>query len=324
MRTEILRLLRESEGYVSGQQLCDSLGVSRTAVWKVIQKLQEDGYRIEAVRNKGYRLREVPDILGEAELASIRRTQWLGSRIYYYQEIDSTNTQAKRLAEEGAAHGSVVVAEVQTVGRGRRGRNWISVGGSGIWFSLLLRPDIPPDRASMLTLVAAMAVTKGIRRITGRQVMIKWPNDVVVDGKKVCGILTELSAQIDYVNHVIVGIGINIRGQQFPPELQEKATTLEQGQQHIDRAWLLEAVLEEFEAYYEKFVETLDVSLFQEEYEELLVNRNRQIQVLDPAGPYEGVARGINEKGELLVECGRGLVTVNSGEVSVRGIYGYT
>lgn len=318
-------MLRETGGYVSGQQLCDTLGVSRTAVWKVIQKLMEEGYRIEAVRNKGYRLMEAPDTLGEAELMSIRRTRWLGSRIFYYDEIDSTNTQAKRLAEEGAPHGSVVVADVQTGGRGRRGRNWVSAGGSGIWFSLLLRPEILPDKASMLTLVAAMAVAKGIRRTTKLEPMIKWPNDVVLAGKKVCGILTELSAQVDYVNHIIVGIGINVRRQQFPPELEKVATTLEQERQlHVDRAQLLEAVLEEFEDYYEKYLHTLDVSLFREEYEELLVNQGRQIQVLDPAGAYEGIARGINEKGELLVECDRGLVTVNSGEVSVRGIYGYT
>ena len=325
MKKEILRFLRETEGYVSGQQLCDHLGVSRTAVWKVIQKLMEEGYQIEAVRNKGYRLTESPDILGEAELSSIRKTRWLGSSIYFYQEIDSTNTQAKRLAEEGAPHGSVVVAEVQTGGRGRRGRNWVSAGGSGIWFSLLLRPEILPDQASMLTLVAAMAVTKAIRRVTSLDAMIKWPNDVVLEGKKVCGILTELSAQIDFVNHIIVGIGINVRRQEFPPELEKVATALEQERQlHVDRASLLEKVLEEFEFYYEKYLCTLDVSLFREEYQELLVNYGRQIQVLDPSGAYEGVARGINERGELLVACDRGLRAVNSGEVSVRGIYGYT
>ncbi len=249
----------------------------------------------------------------------------IGCRVCHYQEIDSTNIQARRLAEEGAPHGSVIVAEAQTAGRGRHGRSWVSEPGSGLWFSLLLRPDYLPDRASMVTLVAAMAVTKGIRRITGQPAEIKWPNDVVLEGKKVCGILTELNARIERINYIIVGIGINIRRQQFPPELREKATSLEQDQElQIDRNLLLEAVLEEFELYYGQFLQRLDVSLFQEEYEQLLVNRNRQVQVLDPAGDYQGIARGINEKGELLVECGQGLVRVNAGEVSVRGIYGYT
>lgn len=249
----------------------------------------------------------------------------IGCKAYHYEELDSTNLQARRLAGEGAPHGSVIVAQAQTDGRGRHGRSWVSEPGSGLWFSLLLRPGFLPDRASMVTLVAAMAVATGIRRTTGQPVMIKWPNDVVLDGKKVCGILTELDARIGQINHMIVGIGINIRRQQFPPELLEKATSLEQEQPlEIDRDRLLEAVLEEFEAYYKRFLERLDVSLFQEEYEHLLVNRNRKVQVLDPAGAYQGVARGINEKGELLVEWGQGLVAVNAGEVSVRGIYGYT
>lgn len=249
----------------------------------------------------------------------------IGGRIYRYEEIDSTNTQAKRLAEEGAPHRSLVVAEAQTAGRGRHGRGWVSEPGSGLWFSLLLRPQFPPDRASMVTLVAAMAVTKGIRRITGQSVMIKWPNDVVLDGKKVCGILTELNARMEHINYMVVGIGINIHKQQFPPELLEKATALEQEQAlQVDRTRLLEGVLEEFEAYYQRFLSGFDVSLFQEEYEQLLVNRGREVRVLDSAGPYQGIARGINEKGELLVECSQGLVAVNAGEVSVRGIYGYT
>lgn len=277
----------------------------------------------------------------------LRRTRWLGIPLYVYDEIDSTNTQIKRLAQEGTPHGTVALSEAQTVGRGRRGRQWSSPMGSGIWFSLLLRPDFPPDGASMLTLVAAMAVAKAIRRITDLQPMIKWPNDVLLNGKKVCGILTELSmrdcpsnvpvngekdcsirtetsVKNPQIAYIIVGIGINVRRQQFPPEITASATSLEQeGADHVNRAALLEAVLEEFEGYYETYSRTLNVIFFQEEYESLLANRDREVQVLDPAGAYRGIARGINEKGELLVECGHGLVRVNSGEVSVRGICGY-
>ncbi len=251
-------------------------------------------------------------------------TTWLGKNIYFYRETDSTNTRARSLAEEGAPHGSVVVAEIQNAGRGRRGRQWSSPEGAGIWFTILLKPDIRPDDASMLTLVAAMAVAGGIVRITGLTPQIKWPNDVVLSGKKVCGILTEMSAQVNHVNHVVVGIGINVKPQAFPPEIAGKATALESEYgQPVVRPLLLEAVLEEFEHYYELYMQTMDVSLFLEEYNSILANKDRQVKVLDPAGDYEGTARGINARGELLVEREGELTLVNSGEVSVRGIYGY-
>ena len=323
-KEQILKVLRENGGFVSGQELSAQLNVSRTAVWKAVNQLKEAGYQIEAVSNRGYRLASAPDVLSVEELSSIRKTAWLGQKIYFYRETDSTNTRARSLAEEGAPHGSVVVAEIQNAGRGRRGRQWSSPEGAGIWFTLLLKPDIRPNDASMLTLVAAMAVVKGIGRSTGLAPQIKWPNDIVLSGKKVCGILTEMSTQIDYVNHIVVGIGINVKEQAFPPEIAEKATALElEGKEPVSRPRLLEAVLEEFEGYYELYMRTRDVSLFQEEYNSFLVNKGRQVKVLDPAGEYEGTALGIDTKGELLVERQGEVVVVNSGEVSVRGIYGY-
>lgn len=334
MKGKILTVLRRQEGYVSGQELCESLGVSRTAVWKAVRQLQETGYEIEALQNKGYRLLAAPDILTEPELSSLRRTGWLGKKFYCYEEVDSTNTQAKRLAEEGAEHGSVVVAEIQTAGRGRRGHQWSSQGGTGIWFSFILKPDLMPAQAPMLTLVAAMAVGKALGRLPGIKPLIKWPNDVILSGRKVCGILTEMSAQIDYVNYIVTGIGINVKNQDFPEEVASVATALEkewlQGTEHgtkkealPNRAALLEAVLEEFEHYYELYMQTRDVTLFLEEYHEYLANKDKQVKVLDPAGEYEGIARGINGNGELLVERGNSVIAINSGEVSVRGIYGY-
>lgn len=325
MKAEILKLLRQSAGSVSGQELCRQLGVSRTAVWKAVSQLRENGYEIEAVQNRGYRLLRAPDILTAEELESLSDTEWLGKNIYSYSTIDSTNTEGKRLAEEGAEHGSVVVAEIQTAGRGRRGHQWSSPKGAGVWFSLILKPDLLPGDASTLTLVAAMAVVKAIGRIPGAQPQIKWPNDVLLSQKKVCGILTEMSAQIDYVNYIVTGIGINVRPQAFPEECARTATSLEQelGILPMSRAELLQAVLEEFERYYQRYMQTLDVSLFQQEYHQYLVNKDKQVRVLDPKGAYEGIARGINEKGELLVEREGKQIIVNSGEVSVRGIYGY-
>lgn len=263
-------------------------------------------------------------MLAVSQIEGYGKTTWLGKKIYGYEEIDSTNTEAGRLAGEGAEHGSVVVTELQTAGRGRRGRQWNSPAGSGLYFSLILKPDIPPDRASMLTLVAALAVKGAIECVTDMKPGIKWPNDVVLSGKKVCGILTEMSMQAAKIDHMVVGIGINIKARKFPGEIARVATTLEEEWGSIpSREQLLGKVLEEFEAYYELYMRTTDLSLIREEYNAGLVNKDRQVKVLDPQGAYEGMARGINSKGELLVEREGTVSAVNSGEVSVRGIYGY-
>ena len=300
MKAEILRLLRETDGYVSGQELCNQFGVSRTAVWKAINQLKEAGYEIEAVQNKGYHLVSVPDRMDEVELASIRKTEWAGAETYYFDKIDSTNTKAKELAEEGHPSGTFVVADQQTAGKGRRGRSWDSLPGTGIYMTLMLKPDINPNHASMLTLVTAMAVANAMHRVTGAEALIKWPNDIVINGKKICGILTEMSAQFDYINHIVIGIG-----------------------KRVHRADLIEAFLEEFERLYAIYLQTEDLSALQEEYDQLLVNRGRQVRVLDPKEPFEGKAMGITKKGELIVDTWESRKMVSSGEVSVRGIYGY-
>ncbi len=184
MKKDLLKILRERKDYLSGQQLCEYFGVSRTAVWKVVRQLKEDGYEIEAVKNKGYRIREVPDIMTAAELGSRLHTKWMGRNCICLETVDSTNTHAKRLAEEGAPAGTLVAAEEQTGGKGRRGRGWTASRGVNIMMTLLLRPRIRPEHASRLTLLMAMAVAEGIRKVTGLSAGIKWPNDVVVHGKK--------------------------------------------------------------------------------------------------------------------------------------------
>lgn len=329
MKTKILQILRSSAEYVSGQALCEKLHVSRTAVWKNIKQLKEAGYEIDAVQNKGYRLISTPDILSQSEIESVINTKWAGNTVYYYDEIDSTNTQTKRKAEEDAPHGTVVVAGIQTDGRGRRGRSWESPKGEGIFFTVLLKPDINPANASMLTLVKAVAAANGIEQETGLKARIKWPNDIVINGKKVVGILTEMSAQPDYINYIIVGTGVNVHQKRFPKEIAQKATSIDIELQEagIERrcssANLLEAILEQFEIYYAKFTETQDLSGIMEEYNQKLVNKDSKVRVLDPTAEFEGQALGINQRGELLVDCKGELVKVSSGEVSVRGIYGY-
>jgi len=325
MKSEILKMLKTSSDYLSGQQLCEKFGVSRTAVWKAIRQLEEEGYKIEAVRNKGYRLTGEADVITQAELQSMLQTRWIGNRLEYFDETDSTNIRARKLAEEGAPHGTLVVADSQSAGKGRRGRAWTSPKGVGIWMSLVLRPPIRPADASMLTLVAGMAVVKGVRKSTGLKAMIKWPNDAILSGKKICGILTEMSTEEDSIRYVITGIGINVNVSSFPEEIAEKATSLkEELGEAVKRSLVIAAVAEAFEEFYDSFLKTHDMSCLMEDYNKALVNRNRQVTVLDPRGQYQGRALGIDPEGSLLVQRKDGTVeSVISGEVSVRGIYGY-
>ena len=219
MKTEILRMLKISDGYVSGQMLCDTFGVSRTAIWKVINQLKEEGYEIEAASKKGYRMIKIPDILSKEEIESQIETKWAGRTTVYFDEVDSTNTRAKFLAEEGAVHGTLVAAEQQNAGKGRRGHTWESPRGNGIWMTLILKPDILPQSASMVTLIAALAIARSIKKSYGLDAKIKWPNDIVINGKKVCGILTEMSSDIETINYIIIGMGINANITLFPEEI---------------------------------------------------------------------------------------------------------
>ena len=325
MKGEILKLLKETDGYVSGQELCRRFGVSRTAVWKVINQLKEEGYEIEAVRNRGYALKGAGDVLSEAELLSCLKTEWAGGRTVYFDATDSTNIQARRLAEAHAPHGTLVVSDRQDGGKGRRGRSWASPSGVGIWMSLILRPEIAPSSASMLTLAAALAVREGIQEETGLSPLIKWPNDLVLNGKKICGILTEMSTELMEIQYVITGIGINVNQREFPPEIRDTATSLSlEAGRSFRRSSLIAAILKAFEKDYTAFLKTGDLSLLLEEYNACLVNRGKEVCILDPSGEYRAVAEGIDESGSLLVTLPDGTRReIISGEVSVRGIYGY-
>lgn len=325
MKEEILRLLRSADGYISGQELCNRFGVSRTAVWKAINQLKEAGYEIEAQQNKGYRLMAAPDLMTEAEIKSLMHTDWVAKEVLYFDTIDSTNTKAQELAEKGYPSGTLVVADKQESGKGRRGRSWVSPSGTGIFMTLMIKPDINPNNASMLTLVAALAVAKAITSVTGEEALIKWPNDIVINGKKVCGILTEMNAQFDYINHIVVGIGINVHNESFPEEISQMASSLmiEAGGKRFHRAQIIAETMAYFEQYYDTFLKTQDLSALVREYDELLVNRNKSVRVLDPKEPFDGKAMGITPKGELIVDTWESRKLVSSGEVSVRGIYGY-
>ncbi len=328
MKTKILKMIRSAlDGeFVSGQEMCEQLGVSRTAVWKCINQLKDCGYEIEAVPNKGYHIISYPDRVDKLELESLFNGEFVGKEVHSFAIIDSTNNEAKRLAEAGAKHGTLVISEQQNGGKGRRGRNWASPAGNGIWMTLILRPELEPIKASMLTLVAAMAVRDAIIDVCDNaECQIKWPNDIVINGKKICGILTEMSADPDSINYVVVGIGINVNTESFPDDIAKVATSIRCEVKHsVRRSSIIVNFEKAFEKYYARFIKTQDLSLIKDEYNKVLVNIGRTVKIIEKNNEYTGKALGIDETGCLLVEREDGTVEeVLSGEVSVRGVYGY-
>lgn len=325
VREKILNLLQETEGYLSGQHICELLGISRTAVWKNIRQLQEEGYRIDAVKNKGYCLKESSEVLSLHELQRYLHTDWLGSTLRYYDEIDSTNLEAKRLADAGMPEGTLVISDCQESGRGRLGRSWASPSGCGLWMSFVLKPSYPVEQASMVTLVVAMAVMDAIEEVTGLKAQIKWPNDIVIQGKKVCGILTEMSIEEGHISFIVPGLGVNVNNREFPPELCEKAVSLYMlTGKTVSRAALAGAVSRHFEKYYSNFLIYSNLAGIKDAYNARLANYNRQVVISDPSGSFTCLSEGIDETGALLVRMEDGSRrAITSGEVSVRGIYGY-
>ena len=262
-------------------------------------------------------------IYNETTIADQIHTKWAGKTVHFARETDSTNLWIKRLAKEGASEGTLALAEFQSAGRGRLGRSWEVPEGTSVMMSILLRPKFEPQYAPTLTLVMGMAVAKAVKNL-GFDVSIKWPNDVVVSHKKICGILTEMGVRDGKIDYAVIGVGINVNIKEFPEEMADKATSLylESGKE-FDRSQIPGLVMEAFEKYYEKFAATCDLSGLQEEYESILANYNQPVRVLAKE-PYEGVARGITDGGELLVEKTDGtIVAVSAGEVSVRGLYSY-
>lgn len=325
MKKEILRILRSHKDYVSGQELCNHLSVSRTAIWKVMNQLKEEGYEIEAVSKRGYKLVGQSDILTQEEIESRIETEVFGRRVVYFEGIDSTNTYAKKLAEELDTHGALIVANEQYHGKGRRGKNWDSPKEGGIFMTLILKPNIPPLRASMLTLVAGLAVSNSIYQLYDIKNQIKWPNDIVINGKKVCGILTEMSTEFDYINHLVIGIGINANQDEFQEEVRQVATSLslEYGKK-ILRAKLIASIMKNLEEYYHVFMKTANLAELKKEFNQRLASKDSQVVVIEAGTKYEATALGINDEGELHIKTKEGIEkNIISGEVSVRGIYGY-
>ncbi|GGE11621.1 bifunctional ligase/repressor BirA [Marinithermofilum abyssi] len=307
-------LIRHRENFLSGEEISQRLECSRTAVWKHIEELRKEGYQIEARPKSGYRLVYRPDRVAPEELQPHLSTRSFGQHFRYRAQVTSTQALAHEWAREGAPEGAVVIAEEQTEGRGRMGRSWHSPPRSGIWMSLILRPSLPLPLAPQLTLVASVALSRALKSETGLPVSIKWPNDLLVHGKKVCGILTELRGEQDQIQYIVLGMGINVNVTEefFPKELKEKATSLAiEGKQTYSRPQLICSMLKELETWYNGYL-THGFEPIRILWEESAGMLGKMITARTPSGEKRGIAKGLDATGALLLETEEGILPVFS------------
>lgn len=318
--------LQAAEGaYLSGQKLSRDLGISRAAVWKAVEVLRRQGYDIEARTGRGYRLVGAPDLLTQETVERYLIRPRDNFRVL--SETDSTNSACRRLALEGAPDGTVVLADCQTAGRGRRGRSFQSPAGKGLFFSILWRPDCAPEQLLPLTALSAVAVCRAIRRLCGAQAQIKWPNDLVLSGRKLAGILTEmaLEGESGHVSHVVVGIGVNVhqRLTDFDGEVAQIATSLDLTLGgSVCRALLAAALLEEMDIL--RWEVLFAPEKWLAEYRAACLNIGKTVQLIWGEEREPAQALAVDDRYGLVVRHRDGRVeTLRSGEVSVRGLYGY-
>ena len=320
-KTMIVEMLKNAgEKFISGEKLAGQLGISRAAVWKHIQALRDNGYEILSRERHGYKLKDAPDLLLPSEIQIDLNTQIIGKHMHYKPSVKSTNYVAKALAYHGAEEGTIVVAEEQSNGKGRLDRNFFSPRGKGIWFSIILRPNFLPKDAPKCTLMAAVAVAQAMRRFNLKP-EIKWPNDILFDGRKLVGILTELTGEFAKINYMVIGIGINVNisRDEFPEDLRDVAASLsEMAGGELSRVKFLRALLEEFDKLYLEvtnngFDEILKL------WRQYSVTLGREIHVVPVSGEsFGGKAIDLNEDGALIVETAQGFKTVYAGDVSIR------
>jgi len=322
----VLEILKRKGGFVSGQDISERLGVTRAAVWKHVCSLRKAGYEIKSTTNKGYKLVGTPDLLSADEISEGLKTVLIGRDVVYFDSTSSTNDRAKEIAASGAREGTVVAAGRQTEGRGRFGKKWLSDSDGGIYASVILRPEAPAADIARITLIAGLAVCAAIRSITLADAGIKWPNDIVINGRKVCGILAEMSAEAEHIDYLVVGIGINVNDESFADEISDRATSLhiETGER-ISRKTILHGVLANLEKYYLRYLNDPDgAKSVLEEYRKYCVTIDSNISAEWHGGRIEGKACDISDTGGLVIQTSGGeMITVYSGEVSVRGVLGY-
>lgn len=321
MRSKILDLLRSApQGYISGEDIAGKLRVSRTAVWKHIRELKQAGYSIESHSRKGYALIEAPDLLLPNEIKHKLTSRVLGCEINYYDEVDSTNNQAKLLAAKGAAEGAIVISEAQSGGRGRLSRGWVAPYAKGVWLSVILRPDFLPQDAPKCTLMAAVAVVKAVEKATGIKAGIKWPNDILYEGKKFVGILTEMNAEMDKINYVVIGMGINVNfaPEDFTEDVRTTAVSLSMIKgEKVSRLALLCEVLQQLEDAYRTAREKGFAQIL-ESWRQYSVTLGQEVNVIGHKETFAGVAVDIDETGALQVKANDKIRTVLAGDVSIR------
>jgi len=316
MKETILHKLRQG-GRISGEELGNALGISRTAVWKYVTALRREGYRIDSSPGKGYSLVSAPDSLLPEEVKVGLRTSVLGQQIAYQREVASTQDAAKALAVQGASEGTAVIAETQTGGRGRMGRAWASPPG-GIYLSIILRPDIKPSEALRFPLIVGVAVAEAIEQLTGLKPQLKWPNDIIVAGRKAGGILLEMSAEMDSINYIVIGMGINVntRRAHFPAEIRGIATSLrEEYGKEVSRVRLVQEILAQTESLYQDF----RVSGFEhirERWKALSNTIGARVSISSGGKQVEGEAIDIDGDGALILRKANGaLERVIAGDV---------
>ena len=327
-KDQLLTCLKEGKGnWISGEFLGERLNISRTAIWKHICTLKQDGYVIESSRKKGYLLRDIPDFLLESEIRENLKTRVFGKNdIYYFKTTDSTNIMAENFANAGAPEGAIVVAEFQTQGKGRKGRSWFSPAGKGIYVSFILRPRISPNEAPKLTLMASVAIAEAILACAPVDVVIKWPNDILIGGKKVAGILTEIKAEMDKIHHVVIGVGINVNtpSESFPLDIRDIATSLlKETGRTFSRTVMLKTCLEFLEKQYEIF-EMHGFDNILDRWKQLanMAGRKITVDVLDKS--YTGTVEDVSEDGYLIIRDQEGdIKRIVSGDVFLLGNGGH-
>ena len=317
---KILDALRPAgEMYTSGEELCKLSGISRAAIWKRMEKLREEGYEIEASPHLGYRLFRIPDAMIPCEIKWKLKTRVLGREVISYKKVDSTNVVAYELAEKGLKEGAVIFAEEQAKGKGRLGRTWNSQACCGIYMSCILRPMMAPNEIPKITLIAAVAVAKAIRGFTGLDAMIKWPNDILINGRKVCGILTEMKAEQDRVDFIILGIGVNVNtpasglpagGSSLSDESHKIGRT-----GGISRVDLAKRILESLEEHY-NILKNRGSPAIIDEWKGLSAMLGSRVKITLPARSFEAHAHDIDPDGALVVRLDSGVLEkVTSGDV---------
>lgn len=317
VKNQVLSALLRSNSFISGEQIAKELEVSRNAVWKSIKKLQEEGYPIESSVKKGYMLIEDLDIISEPSIKQYIKGSSIPSSIEIYKEIASTNARAKELAEDSAPHGTVVISDSQSMGRGRLGRSFFSPPGTGIYMSIVLRPELNSEEAPQITSLAAVAVSEAIELLANVPVKIKWVNDIFLNKKKICGILTEASLDFESggINYVILGIGINVGRIDFPEELAEIATSIEnETSSKVSRSQLIAEILNSLD----RLLPDLKSGKYLEEVRKRSLVVGHSITVIKGSDSYTAKALAIDNKGALIVEGPEGIEALSSGEISIR------